>query len=299
MAKKDKCECPAGLPGWLATFGDLMSLLLTFFILLLSFSSIQETKFNEAMGSLQGALGVLSNNSNIDLPNLFNITKDQGAPNSDTQGEDTETGSVEVLLELENELSQTLNNIKSEEQSEKSNPEVEKFKEQERSRSEDFENATGDSNLELDLANKDYVDMKISENGVHIIINDSILFKPGEAKLKDSFKNILNAIGKVIAKNQSVYNVIVEGHTDNIPIRTARYPSNWELSQDRALSVVKQFMVNGEIDPTIFSATGYGEYRPVATNKSREGRAKNRRVEIYLERKSIRRTVGINKLGEE
>ncbi|PID29273.1 MAG: hypothetical protein CR982_03275 [Candidatus Cloacimonadota bacterium] len=299
MAKKEKCECPAGLPAWLATFGDLMSLLLTFFILLLSFSSVQESKFNDAMGSLQGALGVLSNNSNIDLPSLFNVTEDPGAPNAQNEDiymEDSKNANIEVLMELEEEIENALKGIDTEIESDKQNPELEKNKE--KSRSEDFENETGDSNLEMDISNKDYVDMKITENGVHIVINDSILFKPGRAKLKDSFKNILKAIGKVIAKNQREYNVIVEGHTDNIPIKTVRYPSNWELSQDRALSVVKYIMSNNKVNPKIFSATGYGEYRPLATNKTKLGRAKNRRVEIFLERKNARKALGLQDLGD-
>ncbi|MBN1969557.1 MAG: flagellar motor protein MotB [Candidatus Delongbacteria bacterium] len=289
MGKKNKCECPS-LPGWVTTFGDLMSLLLTFFILLLSFSSIQESKFQDAMGSLQGALGVLSNNSNIDLPTLFNISQEQGAPNiSDNVDDFEEAENAAVLMELEEQLSMVLQDS-SMNMLNDINPEKEKNKENEKNKSENDNNYSGDSDLELNMSNKDYIDMKVTDRGLHIVINDSILFKPGDATLKDNFKEVLKAFGKVIAKNQSRYNVIVEGHTDNVPIKTARYPSNWDLSGDRALSVVKYMQSVSDIDPAIFSATGYGEYRPIAPNNTREGRAKNRRVEIYLERKIQRKS---------
>ncbi len=249
--KKCKCECPAGIPGWVVTFGDMMSLLLTFFILLLSFSSIQESKFHDAIGSIQGALGIMphAGTSVIGLPDTDFSEKSDSK--SDTESDEmSESESMQVIEAIKEELDELMDE--------------------------------NEAKFEKDAFAEDLLELEVTNQGVHIVINDSIFFSPGKAKLKNNFKIILKAIGKVIAKNKDRYNIVVEGHTDDTPISTKEFPSNWELSSYRALSVVRYMIKEFDIPSEIFSATGYGEFRPIASNKTKEGKGKNRRVDMYL-----------------
>ena len=118
------------------------------------------------------------------------------------------------------------------------------------------------------------------ERGVLVSFGDSVLFESGSAELKQESRPFLAAIASLIKRNQRA--VVIEGHTDNLPLRGSTYPSNLELSSVRA-SRVYAFLLNEEgIDPGRISVAGYGEYRPVATNATPEGRAHNRRVDILF-----------------
>ncbi len=116
--------------------------------------------------------------------------------------------------------------------------------------------------------------------GTVIRIENSLAFETGQAKILPVFSEKLDKIAELIAALPNP--VQIEGHTDNIPIKTPDYPSNWELSTGRAMSIVKYFVDRHAMDPQRFSVAGYGEFRPIDTNDSPEGRAKNRRVEIVV-----------------
>jgi chemotaxis protein MotB len=119
-----------------------------------------------------------------------------------------------------------------------------------------------------------------TKKGVLISLEDSILFNFGKAEINASGYPVLDKIATVI---QSIRNPVrIEGHTDDIPISTWRFPSNWELSTARAVQVLKYFITAGKIEPQRLSAVGYGEAKPVSPNDTPENRAKNRRVEIVL-----------------
>lgn len=121
----------------------------------------------------------------------------------------------------------------------------------------------------------------IDERGLRLILNESILFDSGSAVLKDRAKELLSQIVPVIKRVKN--RISIEGHADNVPIKNVRYPSNWELSVARAMSVLMYFVKENKIDPSRLSASGYGEWRPIASNVTPEGRTKNRRVEIIFE----------------
>lgn len=121
----------------------------------------------------------------------------------------------------------------------------------------------------------------IDDRGLRLILNDSVLFDLGSAMLKDRAKEILSQVIPVIKKVKN--HISIEGHTDNMPIKNARYPSNWELSVARAVSVLVYMVDAHKVDPLRLSACGYGEWRPIASNVTSEGRAKNRRVEIIFD----------------
>lgn len=124
------------------------------------------------------------------------------------------------------------------------------------------------------------VDIIETDLGVAIQLRDNILFETSKSDLRSESKEILDSIAALISSMNN--NIVVEGHTDNRPINTAEFPSNWELSVDRAVNVVRYFVENGKIDPSRLSATGYGEFQPIVDNDTEENMEKNRRVNILI-----------------
>lgn len=125
------------------------------------------------------------------------------------------------------------------------------------------------------------VSVRMEERGVVINILDKVLFSSGYADLNPEAKRVLMSIGKILLINRDQY-MRVEGHTDDVPIRNERFPSNWELSAGRATNVVKMFIDEVGMNPRLLSEVGYGEFRPLANNGTEAGRIKNRRVEIVV-----------------
>lgn len=226
MAKHKEEDQPKGAPAWMVTYGDMMTLLLTFFVLIVSFSSMDQAKFKAAISSIQQGLGIWPNASGL-MPEiiLFN----------------TEAQRAEESQEIINEVVEQL----------------------------------AESSI-------DQVEIYNTPAGIRLIISDPVLFATGRAEIKPEFRDLLVNISDIIGA-RDFSDIVVEGHTDNVPIRTEQYPSNWELSATRALNVVKVMAFDGGLNPALLSGVGYGEYRPRATNDTPEGRAQNRRVEIWIE----------------
>ena len=124
------------------------------------------------------------------------------------------------------------------------------------------------------------VTLRADRRGVIIEIKDTILFDPGKAELKKNSREILDKITLLIQEFEN--KIIIEGHTDNVPINTYRFPTNWELSAIRATTVVRYFIEERGVDPERLSVAGYGEYQPIAPNDSPENRSLNRRVNILI-----------------
>jgi chemotaxis protein MotB len=223
--KQEECP-PEGAPAWMVTYGDMMTLLLTFFVLIVSFSSIEQVKFKAAISSIQEGLGIWPDNSGI-------LTK--------------------IMLSDQTKESQDASELIEEV--------AEMIKEQQLF---------------------DMVEVYNTPAGVRLIITDPGLFQSGMADISTDFQRLLSGLS-VIIRNKNFDEIRVEGHTDNMPINTPLFPTNWELSGARALNVVKYLAFQEGFDPAHLSAVGYGEYRPRADNTTVEGRGKNRRVEIYLE----------------
>lgn len=234
-AKKPE-ESSAGLPAWLATYGDLVTLLMCFFVLLFAFSSIDAQKFEAVMQSFQGSAGILSGGKSLsDGPMVFN-----GMPESQVSESPQETEKLQMLKE-----------------------QVEKYLQQ--------------NNLQANVL------VELDARGLLLRFKENVLFDSGKAVLKPGAVKILSFLGDILNKPEFAERYVrVEGHTDNIPIRTAIFPSNWELSTGRAASVIRFYIENTQLKPARFSASGYGEYYPVANNTTTEGRALNRRVDIVI-----------------
>lgn len=230
MAKKfePEDEGTPGAPHWMTTYGDMVTLLLTFFILMFAMSTVNEQKFEQAANSLAEALGVLP--------------KDVGV-----------IGEVSPAIGITGIAREQIDMVESIEQI------AEIFQEE---------------------ALQDLASIEVTGPGeVLIRLGDKVLFAPGESELKPQAIRVLTGIANSIqGKTETVY---IEGHTDNVPISTPEFPSNWELSAARALSVVRLLEEAG-IPPEQLAAVGHSQYIPIASNDTQEGRAKNRRVELWI-----------------
>ena len=233
MAVKKKAqECPKGAPAYMATWGDMCTLLLCFFVMLLAMSTIDPAKFDVASSSFMNAFsGVLEA-----YPSVL-ITQDVLVPRLGGNDQNKHMA-VEAAMRIKRII-----------------------------REENLEEA---------------IKVKVTETGIAIKVADPLGFDPGDADIKPELIASLYGIAEVINKTPGTM-IRGEGHTDDIPIKTAKYPSNWELSASRALNVVKFLALQGGLDPSRLSAIGYGEYRPLAPNNTAENRRTNRRIEIYVD----------------
>ncbi len=221
----DEDDGPPGAPFWMTTFSDMVTLLLTFFVLIVSMSTVEIRKFQEALSFFQGRTSVLTHDA--------------------------------VIPPQERQL---IADFRSRDQAE---------------RYEELLRYLQEAGLE------DKVRIDLTDKGLHVTITDSVMFESGSAVLIDPSRTVLRKIQEVLGSD--VESVIVEGHTDDRPIQTAQYPSNWELSSSRAASVVRFLIQNtDDIAPDRYISVGYGEFHPVDTNATLTGRARNRRVEILF-----------------
>ncbi|MCB9771185.1 MAG: OmpA family protein [Candidatus Omnitrophica bacterium] len=137
--------------------------------------------------------------------------------------------------------------------------------------------------------NSDQVKVEMGDRGLVITFLAEVLFDSGKAKLKDASLETLSKVAGILNTTVRDLNIGIEGHTDNVPITKSNWKSNWELSTARALSVLHYMAEDQGLDPNRLAATGYGEYRPVADNGTSAGRQKNRRVEIVIIPKTIKK----------
>jgi chemotaxis protein MotB len=247
--KRKKPDPPAGAPAWMMTYGDLVTQMLTFFILLFTFSSLDTIKFRDAVISLQGAFGVLSGGTQIlnlsDMPTSAPISQEAAPKSSPTL--------VQVKNLLDDMIKEDEENKQQENQDESENKDQEK---------------------------EPLITTILDERGLRIRFTDPVLFDLGKADIKTDAVDILRNVADVLASLTN--HMQVEGHTDNIPIRTASYKSNWELSSIRSCEVLHFMVQEGGINPGNLTAAGYGEYHPLAPNDTKENRSRNRRVEILI-----------------
>ncbi|AYC30250.1 flagellar motor protein MotB [Paenisporosarcina cavernae] len=123
---------------------------------------------------------------------------------------------------------------------------------------------------------------ELTDEGLLLTVRDSILFDSGSASIKPEYTNIAADIAQLLEFDPP-RSIVVTGHTDNVPMNTPQFASNWELSVSRAVNFLKMIVKNPELDPLLFSAKGYGEFKPIASNDTPEGRAQNRRVEVLIQ----------------
>ena len=272
-AEEHDCDCPPeGLPAYMGTFADLMSLLMCFFVLLLSFAEMDALKYKMVVKSLDNAFGVQREVAANEIPKGTSIIAQEFSP-----GEPRPTPLKEVRQDTIDDSRDTLKvkmdaeSLK-EQQAKEIAEEAEKFKEA----------------LEGEIA-EGLIDVETQLNRIVIRIREKGSFPSGGARLNKEFLPIISKIQIVLMKTDG--QIAVAGHTDNIPINTPRYRSNWELSTSRATSVVHELLGNGEMLPERFVLEGYADTQPLATNDTSENRARNRRVEIIVLKSTERKEV--------
>lgn len=270
--KKPEQSSGGGNSPWLATFADLMNLLLCFFVMLFAMSEISEEKFNDISISMSNSFSIfdgggsaLDNGDLIStgisqLNELDEYFSNMGQDDAETDSSDFPGGSLEKP-EVDEDL----------EVLEKTRSEVSGKMYDEISDLKDKKNL-GDY-VELDI-DSDYRFVQLSLKG-------SVLFDSGKADIKEVAKPILSSIGDILKLYEG--NVIeIVGHTDNVPMTSGAFKDNNWLSSARALNAAEYLIKNKGLDPAKIKYSGRGEYEPVASNATVEGRSKNRRIEIKI-----------------
>jgi len=231
-----------GAPDWVVTFGDLMSLLLCFFVLLLSFSEMDRAVYKEVAGSLEKAFGVQRKDKVLDTPKgLKMIAKDFDqaiVPPRPSQEFIVTQEKKQIGEELQKVVESRFKEIQS------------------------------------------LIDINVGEDQIAISLMGESTFDSGKAQIKPQMKPLLDKIAAALSGTDG--EIIIAGHTDNVPLTGGRYRSNLGLSIARAASVAEYMLDRGKIEPDRIATMGFGEYRPVETNRTARGRQKNRRVEIIL-----------------
>lgn len=246
MRNKQEEEVVApGAPAYMNTYGDMMTLLLVFFVLLFSMSSVDMEKYKAFASAFDGGSSVLDSDASVGDSILIGdgLTQLPGVDNSVIDS-DAEKQDQQKLKKMEQEIREHLGKHNIDQKVETSN-------------------------------NGDYITIKF---------DDILLFDIGKADLKPEAALVLDKVGILLVKylEDPQLNLAFEGHTDNVPISTMRFPSNWELSAARAIAVAKYYIAEMDFNPAKLSTEGLGEYVPIQPNDTAEGRATNRRVEIKI-----------------
>lgn len=258
--KKKQMEGPSGPAPWMATFSDLMNLLLCFFVLLFSMSTVNEEKFQMVIASLQSSMSIFQNGSlSIGDGDLVGAGIRQlefldSYYNELANSKDNEDGGLEG--DLKDQLTQA-------------------GLQESEGMAEDIQGAVD----ELGISNA--VEITFDSQYVTLNLSGGILFASGRAEILPDAETIIDKISIVLEKyNKNI--IEVEGHTDNVPMTSGRYENNNVLSMYRALSVADYLRKHADLDPANIKSSGRGEYAPIASNDTAEGRARNRRVEIKI-----------------
>lgn len=260
--RKNRIEESDTSAGWLTTYSDLVTLLLTFFVMLFSMANVDKAKFEAIALSFQSAFLNVNAEQSITSnkgKQLISITQhtDSLIPGESRKNEETEKV-LSTITSISNKKLQELNIKKLENVKNEIEKAIEKY------------------NL------KDNVTI-IDQKQTLILRFDSVmLFDLGSADIKESSQSVLKELGAMFKELDNY--ITIKGHTDDLPINTALFPSNWELSTKRATNVVTFLIENCELAPNKLTAAGKGEFEPIMPNDTKEHRQKNRRIDIEVDK---------------
>lgn len=252
MAAEEEVKCPPGAPGWLATFADLMSLLLTFFVLLLSSADMNAKKFKIMAQSMYDALSGVNLIGTPKAETMFSID-----PRAIKSGK--KDGKADQQMEVNDSLKKKI---------------IEQSMQQ-------FNAMSQQVSQELNEFQKTgMLTVETSGNKILVRYPAEATFAPGSEEVSKSILASLQRVAQIIKKYGA--HVIVAGHTDDIPINTMRFRSNWDLSAARAVSVAHEILKFGELPSSVVEVVGYADSRPLVANTTPENRSANRRVELTI-----------------
>ena len=262
MARKKNEEAPPRTDAWMSTFSDLMNLLMCFFVLLFAMSTVDADKWEQLVASFSSNYSVLDSSGSTGIQDGRLIASG--------------TSQLNDLSEYYSQMGLGKDNV--DEENEKNDALME-FEKQQMEESEQM----GDK-IEQILENKGLaseVEVQVSQSYVSLNMKGSLLFDSGSAELTDDAKDMLSDVSDILRTYEG--NLIeIEGHTDNVPINYGIYTSNMVLSAYRALSVWEYFVNEKGLSTENLKSAGRGEYAPIASNDTAEGRSQNRRVEIRI-----------------
>ena len=284
-ADEHDCKCPpVGVPAYMATFADLMALLMCFFVLLLSFAEMDVLKFKRLAGSMRTAFGVQRVVEANEIPmgtsiiaQEFSPGRPEPTPINDvkqrTSEEDQRNLQVQCTPDqLTDEV--TLTQKQSSAQDKALVDQLAEMIEETRRDAVDLANALSTQ------IKKGEVEIETRGRDITVRIKEQGSFASGSAQLRSGFKSVLHDVRDVLSEKSG--DILVQGHTDNIAISTSRFRSNWELSTARAVSVAHELLTERVLNPQRLTVSGYSDTRPLVENDSKENRALNRRVEIVV-----------------
>jgi chemotaxis protein MotB len=254
--KKQNQEESSGAPEWMTTYSDMVTLLLTFFIMLFAMSTVDQNRFTDVAKSLSNSLMNMSTGDSIlDSSGKSIIAVDFVNPSDKNLPEQKEKyieSAEEMVIDAQRQI----------------------------------------HNMEMDIA-KDEIRQAVEAQGIgekveiveekdYILVRleSEVFFDSGSADIRPGGFLVLQQFAEILRNIDN--EILVSGHTDNVPINTPLYKSNWELSTARATTVVRYFTETLGLDPVKFTATGNGEFRPIGDNNTAEGRQRNRRIEIMI-----------------
>ncbi|MBP2078871.1 flagellar motor protein MotB [Oceanobacillus polygoni] len=235
---------------WLLPYSDLLTLLVALFIVLFAMSDINVQKYEQLSGVFRdqfsgGGSGILENHEvPVKTPVDSGELEKENQEDPEEEMEETISDGEGELLHLE-ELNSTIQNYI-------------------------YENNLVDA-----------FGTELTEEGLLITIVNDVFFDSGSAEVRQDGITIAQEVSNLL-HTEPPHQIVISGHADDVPIGTSQYESNWELSVTRALNFMRLVLENEALDPTLFSAKGFGEYNPIVPNTSKENRAKNRRVEVLI-----------------
>lgn len=251
MALKKEPEKHVNHERWLVSYADFITLLFAVFVTLYAMSQSDKKKAEEVMQSIQQSFGMIQSGAPSPKMNVL--------PSSQ----------VNITPSIRPEISVA--------------PGTRSARGQFKTRADEKDFRQIKSSIDAYLVKQgaqSKVTLTITRRGLIVSLKEAGFFDSGQAQIKPSAYELINTISEVMTQYNNPLRL--EGHTDNIPISTSQFPSNWELSTARAVNGLKYLVKNFDVDPDKISATGYAEFRPMADNATAEGRAKNRRVDLVM-----------------
>ena len=281
MIEFEEDQPPTGAPAWMATFADLMSLLMCFFVLLLSFSEMDVLKYKQLSGSMRNAFGVQAKMNVKHIPKGTSVIAREFSPGK------PQPTQIKTINQFTTEITKPSLSVGNPESPELDDKDLKALKDSklltERLRALFAETEKDAEKLRKELKEEignGNIDIESEEQTITIRIREKASFPSGMAILNPKFLPVIDKLRNSLREIRG--EIAIEGHTDNVPVVSSRLKSNWDLSSSRALSVAHALFKDNTLNESRFMVAGHADTKPYKPNDTRENRAQNRRVEIVI-----------------